>query len=150
MPLFGSQHDAEQEPLLPQHNGDTTLQANASQKLHTYQMARALSQGFMPSNEQTVALLHRAAETVHFIPRNTSQSGRALVRHSREIIEQLTAFLEKKNVNDRIQDTLWYLLNTKLDLDSQGLRERIDEAQPRSNLVGGALPGPHLITLCTS
>ena len=47
----------EEEPLLSHYDDDTVLQRQLHQKLHTYQMLRALSKGYMPSNDQAITNL---------------------------------------------------------------------------------------------
>lgn len=45
------------EALLPLYANDTSLQRTLHQKMHTYQMLRAISKGFMPSTEQVIVNL---------------------------------------------------------------------------------------------
>ncbi|KAL2141267.1 hypothetical protein VTI28DRAFT_2639 [Corynascus sepedonium] len=131
---FGSgrnRRSAEQEPLLPQYDDDTSLQRRLHPKLHTYQMLRALSKGFMPSNEQAIVSLRTLLASSALNPDNSqlSDSGQALAHYSKQWIKQLIELLQHKNANDQIQDFIWYLSQARVSVDMEHVAERASRAK---------------------
>lgn len=112
-------HDEEHQPLLPQYNEATARQTRLHEKLHTYQMLRALSNGYMPSNEQVITHLRTllAADVLNPQTPGLSPSGRALVRTTRIWLSELIDLMKSKNSKDQIQDFLWYLTKARLEVD---------------------------------
>ncbi|GAB1313813.1 hypothetical protein MFIFM68171_04023 [Madurella fahalii] len=131
----GSRRSAEQEPLLPQYNDETSLQRQLHQKLHTYQMLRALSKGFMPSNEQTIANLRTLLASDVLNPDNAqlSDSGQALVHYSKQWIKQFIQLLQDKNAGDQIQDFIWYLSQARVSVDMEHIAERATKAKAKAD-----------------
>ena len=76
-----SRRDDEHQPLLPQYRDDTVMQRELHQKLHSYQMIRALGKGYMPSNEQLTINLRSllAADILNPDNSDLSEIGRAHV-----------------------------------------------------------------------
>ncbi|KAM4062669.1 Bactericidal permeability-increasing protein, alpha/beta domain [Hirsutella rhossiliensis] len=113
-------HDhGEREPLLPQYHDDTPRQARLHEKIHSYQMLRAMSQGYMPSNEQAIVHLRSllSANLLNPDVSDLSTSGRALVSSTKLWITQLIDLLEHKNPHDQVQDFIWYMAKARLDID---------------------------------
>jgi hypothetical protein len=133
------ERSGEQEPLLPQYEDDTSLQRKLHQKLHTYQMLRALSKGFMPSNEQAIVSLRTLLSADMLNPDNArlSDSGQALVHYSKQWIKQLIELLQHKNANDQIQDLIWYLSKARVSVDAEHLAERATKAKARADTGAG-------------
>lgn len=126
----------EREPLLAQYSDETTLQRQLHQKLHTYQMLRALGQGYMPSNEQAITnlrtllasgLLNADSEE------DLSDSGRAAVHWGREWVKQLIQLLQHKNQDDQIQDFVWYLAKARVSLDVGDVVATAGRAKQKAN-----------------
>lgn len=142
----GSRRSAEQEPLLPQYNDETSLQRQLHQKLHTYQMVRALSKGFMPSNEQAIANLHTLLASDVLNPDNAqlSDSGQALVHYSKQWIKQLIQLLQDKNANDQIQDFIWYLSQARVSVDMEHIAERATKAKAKADSAAGMCSLGHM------
>ena len=130
-------NDAEREPLLPRHNHDTALQTGLDKKFQTYRILKALSRGYLPSNEQIIAHLRRKADALDAVPRDVSGAGRALTRDAREFLEDLITLLRNKNGEDKIQDFVWYISQARLDVDTEDIRERIRGARPRADVAAG-------------
>ncbi|KAK3941269.1 hypothetical protein QBC46DRAFT_312029 [Diplogelasinospora grovesii] len=132
---FGRRRSEDQEPLLPQYDDDTSLQRQLHQKLHTYQMLRALSKGFMPSNEQAIVNIRTllAAEILNPDNANLSDSGRALVHYSKQWLKQLIELLQHKNSNDQIQDFIWYLAKARVSVDMEHIAERASKAKAKAD-----------------
>lgn len=134
--------DAEREPLLPRHNQDTDLQASASRKLHTYQKLRAVSQGYMPSNDQLVSGIHQILASDVFqdsTAQDLSPSGRSLLATLERSLKHVAEFLERKNESDQIQDFIWYLSKSRLSVDTKDLGRRATKAKAKADLTGGKL-----------
>ncbi|KAK3309191.1 uncharacterized protein B0T15DRAFT_412218 [Chaetomium strumarium] len=125
----------EREPLLPQYNDDTALQRQLHPKLHTYQMLRALSKGFMPSNEQAITNLRTLLASDFLNPDNAqlSDSGQALVHYIKQWIKQLIELLQHKNANDQIQDFIWYMSQARVSVDMEHIAERASKAKAKAD-----------------
>lgn len=130
---------ADTEPLLPRYEDDTARQRRLHQKLHTYQMVRALSKGFMPSTEQAIINLRTllASDILSQNQPELSQSGRTLVRASRDLLKQVIELLQHKNEGDQIQDFLWYLSQSRLSVDTQDLSRRASKAKSQADVTAG-------------
>jgi len=117
---FGFGNSDDQQPLLPQYRDDTVLQRELHQKLHSYQMIRALGKGFMPSNEQAIINLRTilAADILNPDNPELSDSGRLLVKFAKQWLHQFIDLLQHKNSEDQIQDFLWYLSKARIEVDA--------------------------------
>ncbi|KAF8859890.1 hypothetical protein BDZ45DRAFT_725024 [Acephala macrosclerotiorum] len=118
-----SKRQGDREPLLPQYEDDTSIQRVAHQKLHTYQMLRALSKGFMPSTEQTIVNLRTllASDVLNPDEPGLSQSGRKLMYYSKTWLQQFIELLRNKNDGDQIQDFIWFLIHARMSIDTGDL-----------------------------
>ncbi|PSR84067.1 hypothetical protein BD289DRAFT_482972 [Coniella lustricola] len=116
----------DREPLLPQYQDETVLQRELHQKLHTYQMLRALGQGYMPSNEQAIINLRTllTADVLQVDDADLSDSGRALVHYLKLWLNQLMDLLQHKNAHDQIQDFVWYMTKARVSVDVQDVAHR--------------------------
>ena len=135
--------EQEQEPLLPQYDDATSRQRRLHQKLHTYQMLRALSKGFMPSNEQAIISLRTllAAEMLSQDNNNNnaelSDSGQALLYYIKQWLKQLIELLQHKNAGDQIQDFLWYLSKARVSVDMEHIAQRASKAKATADRAAG-------------
>ena len=127
---------ADTEPLLPRYEDDTARQRRLHQKLHSYQMIRALSKGYMPSTEQTIINLRTLLASDALNPNNKdlSQSGRRLVRNSREWLKQFIELLQHKNGDDRIQDFIWYMTKSRVSLDLDDISHQASKAKVKADV----------------
>lgn len=136
-PCFGSRQRRpdEEEPLLSQYDDDTSLQRQVHQKLHTLQMLRALTKGYMPSNEQAIANLRTLLSSDVLNPDNSqlSDSGRALVHYTRQWITQFINLLQNKNSHDQIQDFLWSLSKARVSVDMEHIAESVGRAKSKAD-----------------
>ena len=131
----GSNDD--REPLLPQYEDDTELQRKLHQKLHTYQMFRALGNGFMPSTEQIIINLRTllASDVLNADNADLSTSGRRLVRYTRQWIQQFMDLIQHKNDRDQIQDIIWFLSKSRISVDVDDLAERARRSKAKADTV---------------
>ncbi|KAJ0161298.1 Uncharacterized protein CTA2_6458 [Colletotrichum tanaceti] len=132
-----SREEREREPLLPRYNDDTALQQRLHEKLHTYQMLRAIGKGYMPSNEQLIINLRTllSADILNPDTPDLSDAGRALVLNVKLLIKQLIELLLHKNDKDQIQDFIWYLTKARLSVDAYDIGARASKAKARADTV---------------
>lgn len=125
----------EREPLLPRYNDDTALQTRLHEKLHSYQMLRAISKGYMPSNEQTIIHLRSllSANVLNPDMPELSDSGRALVRNVKHALRQFIEGLQHKNSEDQIQDFIWCLSKARLHVDTHDISARASVAKAKGD-----------------
>lgn len=111
---------SETEPLLPRYDDETSRQRRLHQKLHTYQMFRAMAEGYMPSTEQTIANLRTllASDVLNLRNQDIGSVGRLLVRDARLWITVFIEFLREKNEGDQLQELLWRLARSRVEIDT--------------------------------
>lgn len=126
---------SDREPLLPQYEDDTVLQRRLHQKLHSYQMFRAFSKGFMPSNEQVIINLRTllASDVLSLDNADLSTSGRHLVKHTRQWLQQFMDLLQHKNEKDQIQDLIWFLSKSRISVDVEDLAQRAKNSKAKAD-----------------
>ena len=127
------------EALLPRYADDTSLQRRLHQKMHTYQMLRALSKGYMPSTEQLIVNLRTllASDVLNPDTSDLSDSGRLLVKFSKQWLTQFIEMIRHKNDNDQIQDFIWYLSMSKISLDTEDLANTASRVKSKADATAG-------------
>ncbi|KAI1635841.1 hypothetical protein F4809DRAFT_612104 [Biscogniauxia mediterranea] len=135
--LRKKQRDPEREPLLPRYEQDTHLQRELYRKLHSYQMLRAFTQGYMPSTEQVIVNLRTllAAEVLNPENPDLSDSGRRLARLCKQWLQQFIVLLKHKNGNDQIQDFIWFLAKSRISLDLDDLHSKANKTKAKADSV---------------
>ncbi|KAJ5730279.1 uncharacterized protein N7483_004787 [Penicillium malachiteum] len=125
----------ETEPLLPRYEDDTARQRQLHQKLHSYQMFRALSEGYMPSTEQTIANLRTllASDVLNLRYHDIGTHARQLIRDARLWIKTFIEFLSAKNNEDRLQEFLWRLSRSRVSLDSTRVSHQAGHVKARAD-----------------
>ncbi|KAK4497961.1 hypothetical protein PRZ48_010617 [Zasmidium cellare] len=128
---------SDREPLLPQYEDDTELQRKLHQKLHTYQMFRALSKGFMPSTEQIIINLRTilASDVLNADNEDLSNSGRRLVKLTRQWLQQFMDLIQHKNDRDQIQDIIWFLSKSRISVDVEDIAERARKSKAQADTI---------------
>lgn len=128
---------SERQPLLPQYEEDTELQQKLHQKLHTYQMFRAMSKGYMPSTEQAIINLRTILASDVLNPDNVelSQSGRRLVKSTRQWLQQFMDLLQHKNDRDQIQDLFWFLSKSRISVDVDDIAQRARKSKAKADTI---------------
>ncbi|MCJ1338737.1 hypothetical protein MMC09_004026 [Bachmanniomyces sp. S44760] len=123
------------EALLPQYQDETTLQRRLHQKMHTYQMARAISKGFLPSTEQTIVNLRTllASDVLNADSPDLSDSGRLLSKYTKQWIAQFIEMLRHKNDKDQIQDFVWFLSKSRVSLDTDHLMDNASNIKSKAD-----------------
>ncbi|KAJ9497171.1 hypothetical protein H2202_007327 [Exophiala xenobiotica] len=133
---FGRKNKGDETtPLLPRYEDDTARERAVHQKLHSYQMLRALSKGYMPSNEQTIINLRTllAADILNPNNKELSDSGRALIRNCRTWLKLFIELLQHKNSEDQIQDFIWYLTKSRVSLDVADISHSASKVKARAD-----------------
>ena len=135
---FGSRRgdrDPEQQPLLPQYEQDTHLQRELTRKLHSYQMYRALSKGYMPSTTQIIVNLRTLLASDILNPDNPdlSASGRRLVRLAKQWLQQFIALLNNKNSEDQLQDLIWFFTKSRVSVNIEDFTARAKKVKAKSD-----------------
>ena len=127
------------EALLPEYQDDTTLQRRLHQKMHTYQMLRALSSGCMPSTEQLVINLRTlmASDTLNPDEADLSDSGRRLIRYCKQWLNEFIQLLQDKNSKDQFQDFVWFLSKAQLSLDTQDMANQASNIKAKADSKAG-------------
>jgi|TARA_R110002003_G_scaffold104_46_gene8633 hypothetical protein len=125
----------------PQYRDDTVLQREVHQKLHSYQMIRALTLGFMPSNEQVIINLRTllAADILNPDNPDLSDSGRLLVKFTKQWLHQFIDLLEHKNSQDQIQDFIWYLTKARISVDVEDIARRTTKSRAKADATAGKI-----------
>ncbi|KAF2487128.1 hypothetical protein BDY17DRAFT_244324 [Neohortaea acidophila] len=128
--------DDDREPLLPQYADDTELQRKLHQKLHTYQQIRAMGKGFMPSTEQVIINLRTllSSDVLDQDNPELSESGRLLVRYTRQWIQNFTDLLRNKNDRDQIQDLIWFLSKSRISVDTSNVAARAKASKGKADV----------------
>jgi hypothetical protein len=135
------QQDASANALTLQYRDDTVLQREVHQKLHSYQMVRALSMGFMPSNEQATINLRSllAADILNPDNPELSDSGRLLVKFTKQWLHQFIDLLQHKNGQDQIQDFIWYLTKARISVDVEDIARRTTRSKAKADATAGEM-----------
>ncbi|KAI1378946.1 hypothetical protein F4677DRAFT_410123 [Hypoxylon crocopeplum] len=129
--------DPEREPLLPQYDQDTHLQRELYRKLHSYQMLRALTKGYMPSTEQTIVNLRTLLASNILNPDNPdlSNSGRRLMRLTKLWLQQFITLLQHKNKKDQLQDLIWFLTKSRISVDLDDITTRAKKSKSKADIA---------------
>lgn len=134
---------SETEPLLPRYEDDTSRQRRLHQKLHSYQMIRAISEGYLPTTEQTIANLRTllASDVLNLRNQDIGSVGRQLVRDTRLWIQVFIEFLHQKNNQDQLQEFLWRLARSRIQVDSERVSRQAANVKARADTkAGGSIP----------
>lgn len=137
--LRKQQRADDQEALLPEYGDDTTLQRSLHQKMHSYQMVRALAAGFMPSTEQLIINLRTLMSSDVLNPENPelSDSGRRLLKYSKQWLKDFIELLQHKNSKDQIQDFIWFLTKARISLDTERVTHSASKIRARADATAG-------------
>ena len=103
-------------------------------------MLRALSMGFMPSNEQVIINLRSLLSADVLNPENPdlSDSGRLLVKFTKQWLHQFIDTMNHKNSEDQIQDFLWYLSKSRISVDVEDIARRTTRSKAKADATAGA------------
>lgn len=102
-------------------------------------MIRALGKGFMPSNEQAIINLRTllAADILNPDNPELSDSGRLLVKFTKQWLHQFIELLQHKNSEDQIQDFLWYLSKARIEVDVADITQSVTRSKAKADTFAG-------------
>ena len=95
--------------------------------------------GFMPSTEQTIVNLRTLLASDLLNPENPdlSDSGRLLSKFCKSWLQQFIEILRHKNGNDQIQDSVWFLSNSRVSLDTEDLAASASNIKSKADATAG-------------
>ncbi|EJD39114.1 hypothetical protein AURDEDRAFT_71510 [Auricularia subglabra TFB-10046 SS5] len=128
----------ETQPLLAQYDDETALQRTLHEKLHTYLMLRALSRGYLPSTKQAIVnlralLASRPLNPDAEVTNELSPAGKHVLRLSRRWLEQLIELVRHKNDGDIVQEFIWYLTKSRVELDTDDMLNAASRFRPKAD-----------------
>jgi hypothetical protein len=102
-------------------------------------MIRALSKGFMPSTEQTIINLRTllASDVLNPETPGLSESGRKLMKYSKQWLQQFIDLLRNKNDGDQIQDFIWFLIHARISVDTDDLIQTATSSRAKADASAG-------------
>lgn len=108
-------------------------------------MARALSDGFMPSTEQAIANLRTLLASELLNPTNPELSdvGRLLLRDTKLWIRVLIDLLREKNPEDQVQEFVWQLSRSRATVNISDAADRVSQATSRRQATDGTASSSH-------
>jgi len=98
-------------------------------------MIRALSKGYMPSNEQVIINLRSLLSAAILNPDNPdlSDSGRLLVKYVKQWLYDFIELLQHKNNKDQIQDFIWFLTKSRVSVDVEDIARRATTSKAKAD-----------------
>lgn len=102
-------------------------------------MLRALSKGFMPSTEQVIINLRTllASDVLNPETPGLSDSGRRLLKLSKQWLTEFIELLRNKNDGDQIQDFIWFLLHARISVDVQDIARTATKTRAKADASAG-------------
>lgn len=96
----------------------------------------------MPSTEQLIINLRTllASDVLNPETPGLSESGRALVKLSKQWLTQFIELLRNKNDADQIQDFIWFLLGARISIDAPDLIATATTTRARADAAAGLSP----------
>lgn len=93
----------------------------------------------MPSTEQTIINLRTllASDVLNPDPTGLSESGRKLVKYSKQWLTQFIELLRNKNDADQIQDFIWYLIHARISVDAGDLIQTATSSRAKADATAG-------------
>jgi hypothetical protein len=89
----------------------------------------------MPSNEQVIINLRSllAADILNPDNPDLSDSGRLLVRYTKQFLHEFIDLLQHKNSRDQIQDFIWYLSKARISVDVDDIARRTTKSKAKAD-----------------
>lgn len=95
--------------------------------------------GFMPSTEQLIINLRTLLASDVLNPNNPdlSDSGRLLLKFSKQWLVEFIETVRHKNNTDQIQDFIWYLTKSRITLDTDDLVRTASDVKAKADATAG-------------
>jgi hypothetical protein len=102
-------------------------------------MMRALTKGYMPSNEQVIINLRTllASDVLNPEAAGLSGSGWQLMKHNKQWLSEFIDLMRNKNDRDQIQDFVWFLLHANISVNTQDIIQTASSTRARADAVAG-------------
>jgi hypothetical protein len=102
-------------------------------------MIRALSKGFMPSTKQIIVNLRTllASDVLNPKAPGLSDSGRLLLKYSKQWLSEFIELLWNKNDRDQIQDFIWFLSHAKVSIDVTDIAQTATSTRTKADASAG-------------
>jgi hypothetical protein len=102
-------------------------------------MIRALSKGYLPSTEQLIINLRTLLASDLLNPDNPqlSDSGRLLIKYTKQWLTDFIELLRHKNDADQIQDFIWFLSKSNIHVDTGDLAARASKVRAKADTSAG-------------
>lgn len=151
MSLAPAKQDIRDRPAL---NGVTEpvdrdqLNADVDRKLHLYGIATALRESRLPTNDQIDSALEFALKHSPIATNELSESGKALIQDTREVLDTMRAIFREKNADELLQNFVWHTRQS----DTDGAKKNPNEVLPvgQDKVQNDAsVAAQHLRTLAT-
>ena len=128
-----------EQGLLAEYNEETGLQQRVHEKMHTYQMLRALAGGALPSNEQLVANLRTllASDVLNPQSGDVSDAGQRLAEAAKQWLKDFMRLLQAKNGEDQVEEFVWALSNADLSVNTQDAARRAKDYKAKADASAG-------------
>lgn len=93
----------------------------------------------MPSTEQAIVNLRTLLASDVLNPDNPelTDSGRRLLKFSRQWLKDFIELLRNKNDGDQIQDFIWFLIHSRISINSSDLVERVTNTRAKADASAG-------------
>ena len=104
----------------------------------------------MPSTEQVIVNMRSllASDVLNPETPGLSDSGRKLLKYSKQWIQEFNELLRNKNDGDQIQDFIWFMIHARIQVDTEDLIKTASSTRAKADASAGkALPLLHSIKL---
>lgn len=100
----------------------------------------------MPSTEQIIVNLRTLLTSDVLNPETPglSDSGRLLLKYSKQWLSEFIELLRNKNDRDQIQDFIWFLSHAKVSIDSNDIVQTATSTRAKADASAGKVS-----SLCT-
>ena len=95
----------------------------------------------MPSTEQLIVNIRTLIASDVLNPDNPdlSNSGRLLLKYSKQWLIDFIETIRHKNDTDQIQDFIWYLSKSRISLDTEDLARSVANVRAKADASAGKL-----------
>jgi hypothetical protein len=102
-------------------------------------MLRALSKGYMPSTEQLIINLRTllASDVLNPETPGLTDSGRLLLKYSKQWLSEFIELIRNKNDGDQIQDFIWFLIHARISIDAQDIIQTAGSTRAKADASAG-------------
>jgi hypothetical protein len=98
----------------------------------------------MPSTEQIIVNLRTllASDVLNPEAPGLSDSGRLLLRYSKQWLSEFIELLRSKNDRDQIQDFIWFLSHAKVSIDVTDIAQTATSTRTKADASAGNVLRP--------